>query len=130
MKKDNKVCICCGTSYKYCSECAEYASLPQWKNIYDKIECKVIFDVATDYNAKHITKEEAKVMLSKYDIKNINMKESLNKVINEILGDNTIKTNAEKPVEKNTEKVKETVEKKYEAKTVMTESVDKNAKKK
>ena len=130
MKKDNRVCICCGTSYRYCSGCAEYAHLPQWKNIYDKIECKVIFDVATDYNAKLITKEEAKTILSKYDVKNINMKESLNKVINEILGDNTIKTNAEKPVEKNTEKVKETVEKKYEAKTVMTESVDKNAKKK
>lgn len=129
MKKDNRICICCGTSYKYCNSCAEYASLPQWKNIYDKMECKVIFDVASDYNAKHITKEEAKTILSKYDIKNINMKESLAKVINEILGDNT-KDNIEKPAEKNTDKIKETVEKKYDAKTVTAESVDKNAKKK
>lgn len=131
MKKDNRICICCGTSYKYCNSCAEYASLPQWMNIYDKIECKVIFDVASDYNAKHITKEEAKTILSKYDIKDINMKESLAKVINEISGNNnTVKTNTEKPVEKNAEKAKEIVEKKYEAKPVVTETVDKNAKKK
>lgn len=99
MKKDNKVCICCGTTYKYCSGCAEYVGLPQWKNIYDKIECKVIFDVATDYNAKHITKEEAKKKLGEYDIKGINMKESLARIINEILGSN-IATVTEKVAEK------------------------------
>lgn len=90
MKKDNRICICCGKAYKYCSSCAEYASLPTWKNIYDEIECKVIFDVATDYLANSITKEEAKKKLNAYDIKNITMKESIAKVINEILGSSEI----------------------------------------
>lgn len=107
MKKDNRTCICCGTTYKYCSGCAEYAHLPQWKNIYDKIECKVIFDVATDYNIKHITKEEGKKILSQYDIKNINIKESLAKVINEILGNEVFAT---EKVEKNEVKIEEAVE--------------------
>lgn len=124
MKKDNKVCICCGTTYKYCSGCAEYIGLPQWKNIYDKIECKVIFDVATDYNAKHITKEEAKKKLSEYDIKGINMKESLAKIINEILGSNIATTTTEKVVEK------EAVESEKAVKKNETNEVVKNDKKK
>ena len=130
MKKDNKVCICCGTTYKYCSGCAEYAALPQWKNIYDKIECKVIFDVATDYNAKHITKEEAKKLLGKYDIKNINMKESLAKIINEILNNTTFAV--EKTAEKNEVEVEaeELVEKHITEESVDQNSFVKNNKKK
>lgn len=126
MKKDNRVCICCGNSYKYCNSCSEYATLPQWKNIYDKIECKVVFDVATDYNAKQITKEEAKAMLSEYDVKNITMNESLAKIINEILGSNTVKV--EKTETKVEEKATEVVGKTNE-KTVKEEPV-KNEKRK
>lgn len=110
MKKDNRTCICCGTSYKYCSGCAEYAHLPQWKNIYDKVECKVIFDVASDYCAKHISKEDAKAKLEEYDIKKIKMKESLANVINEILGSKVVSAIAEK-----TEEKAETKEEKVEA---------------
>lgn len=98
MKKDNKVCICCGETYKYCNSCAEYASLPQWKNIYDKIECKVIFDVATDYISQSITKEEAREKLNNYDIKNINIKESIKNVINEILDGEKIEKKVEEKV--------------------------------
>ena len=101
MKKDNRKCICCGLTYKYCNSCVEYAHLPQWKNIYDKVECKVIFDVVTDYVANAITKEEAKEKLIGYDIKGITVKESVAKVINEILGVNGSKiTNTEKKEEK------------------------------
>lgn len=124
MKKDNRTCICCGTAYKYCNTCAEYAHLPQWKNIYDKVECKVIFDVATDFCAKLITKEEAKEKLGEYDIKNIQMKESLAKIINEILGSKVVKAIPEKVEEKVESKEEKVEEAKEET------SKEKNEKKK
>lgn len=121
MKKDNRKCICCGTTYKYCNSCVEYASLPQWKNIYDKVECKVIFDVVTDYVAKSITKEEAKEKLSEYDIKGITVKEPVEKVLNEILDININK------VEKTEEtKVKNTENKEMFEKQSFVKNVKKN----
>lgn len=108
MKNDNKVCICCRTSYKYCNTCAEYANLPQWMNIYDKIECKVMFDVATDYIANKITKDEAKEKLSNYDIANISVKESVKKVLDEILCEDVEKY-VEKIAEPKAEQKEETV---------------------
>ena len=140
IKRNNKVCICCGTSYEYCNSCAEYAHLPQWKNIYDKIECKVIFDVATDYKANKITKEEGKEILSKYDLRNIEMRESLQKVTNEILENDIVETisenleileteevlhlvSEERDTENKTEKEMPVIKKQSKSKSVKTKSV-------
>lgn len=105
MKKDNKTCFCCGKKYKYCNSCSEYAALPQWMNLYDKIECKTIFDVATDYCQKVITKEEAKERLAEYDVTKITLKDSIKKIIDEVY-----EVKVENIIEEKTDETSEIIE--------------------
>ena len=63
-KRNNKKCIVCGTAYTFCNNCGDYSHLPRWKAIYHEENCKNIFEVASDYLAGDITKDEA---LEKFD---------------------------------------------------------------
>lgn len=71
MVRNNKTCILCGTRYTYCNNCAEFSHLPIWMLCYCSKNCKDIFDTLSSYSMKHITKEEAKNILNKCDLTNI-----------------------------------------------------------
>lgn len=63
-------CLCCGTSYSYCSNCWDYRNYPAWMNSFHDENCKDIFQICTDYNFKLLTKAQAKEALSKCDLSN------------------------------------------------------------
>lgn len=68
MKKNNKTCILCGKKYTFCNRCEEFDRLPRWMGIYCSDNCRAIFNILTDYNGGHITKEEAIQKLNDCDL--------------------------------------------------------------
>ena len=86
-KKNNKKCIVCGTEYTYCPSCAEFANVAIWHNLYHDENCKEIFAIATDFNAKVLDKDVAKEKLGKCDLSNKkSFHNSILKAVNEING--------------------------------------------
>ena len=85
MKKRTRKCVVCGVEYTYCNNCREHASQPSWMNIYHDNNCRNIMNIATEYMAGNLAKEDAKSELSKCDLTNKkNFKESVLTAINEI----------------------------------------------
>lgn len=85
VKKNNKKCILCGKTYTYCSRCEEFDHLPRWMEIYCSDNCKKIFNILTDYNAKILPAKEAAKRLKDCDISNVgNFHEFNQKLIAEI----------------------------------------------
>ena len=68
MKKNNKTCILCGKKYTFCNRCEEFDRLPRWMGIYCSDNCRAIFNILTDYNGGHITKEEEIQKLNDCDL--------------------------------------------------------------
>ena len=101
IERNNKTCIVCGKSYKYCSGCAEYTHLEPWHSIYCSDNCKEIFNIVSMYNK--VPKEETRSRLNKCDLSNKNtFHKNILKTINElyslteeIKAVDTIKTNIE-----------------------------------
>ena len=78
-------CIVCGKEYEYCNRCSSHASMPTWMALYHDDNCRNIMNIATEYMAGNLAKEDAKSELSKCDLTNKkNFKESVAKAVNEI----------------------------------------------
>lgn len=87
---NNRICLTCGKAYEYCGSCPNSLNLPVWKNLFDTEICKTVFETASDYAQKVITKESAKSKLSYCDISNTTMfKEKINKLLDEIFKEET-----------------------------------------
>lgn len=56
-------CVACGREYTYCPHNLVDESKPYWMFAWDTEECKVIFNTVMKYNAKELTKEEAKKII-------------------------------------------------------------------
>ena len=93
MKRDNKTCICCGKSYRYCPNCAEYEHLEKWHNLYDNENCKRLFDITSDYYAKKISSTEAK---EKFEECDLSYSDKLNKSILAAMKEVDMDTDAKK----------------------------------
>ena len=117
---NNRICLTCGKAYEYCGSCPSSANLPVWKNLFDTENCKIVFETASDYAQKVITKESAKDKLSKCDLSNTNVfKEKIKRLVDEII--------AEEKVEKIEDSVENTSPKLRNAnkrKVIMSESDD------
>ena len=88
MRKNKRICICCGNEYEYCTHCGDSKKEPRWKTNYDDYGCKVAFQTVTDYLAKEITLEEARENLKSTELKyRDQFIPSVTKYVNEILGD-------------------------------------------
>lgn len=68
VRRKNKVCVVCGKEYEYCNRCKADANQPTWKAIYDNENCRKIMNVATEFVAGHIDKDEAKKELDTCDL--------------------------------------------------------------
>ena len=68
MAKNNKECICCGTKYSYCNTCSADRDKPTWMRNYCSDNCRKLFNTASDYFAKAITKEDAKKIIDSADL--------------------------------------------------------------
>ena len=83
MTNNNRTCIVCGKSYKYCSNCAEYSNLEIWHNIFHDANCKEIYNAVSMYGK--VSKEETKARLDKCNLSNkSNFHKNIVKVIDEI----------------------------------------------
>lgn len=77
-------CKICGSTYKYCPRCAQYAHLPRWKSLYCSDDCKTIYSIADQYIAKKIDKDEAKLVLDSYNV-SIITNEEIKNIVSEIM---------------------------------------------
>lgn len=88
---NNRICLTCGKPYEYCGSCPSSLNLPVWKNLFDTENCKIVFETASDYAQKVITKESAKGKLSKCDL-SISFKEKINNLVKDIIAEENIET--------------------------------------
>ena len=124
-QKNNRICIVCRKEYSYCGNCSEDRLKEPWHAIYHNANCKDIFNVASDYLAGAITKEEAR---KKFDDCDLSYKENLHykilEAVNTVYGitePNTEEKTTEVADEGTLATVKETESKKSYKKKVVFE---------
>ena len=66
--KHARICVICGKEYSYCPNCTEYAELPRWMFLFDKENCKDIWEVINKYRSGEFTAAQAKAELQKLDM--------------------------------------------------------------
>lgn len=71
MANKNRICITCGTEYRYCPSCSRDAHKPSWMTLYCSDNCKTIFDAANKVGFGLMTKEEAKAIIETCDLTNL-----------------------------------------------------------
>jgi hypothetical protein len=85
-KKINRVCSVCTQKYSYCPSCNEDWNKPTWMVLFHDENCKNIYTYANDYAHGDMSKEDAKVLLGKCDLTNLdNFHPVIKKTIMEIL---------------------------------------------
>lgn len=87
IREENATCIVCGKKYHLCIACERSkATWKPWKMIADTENCYEIYKVLNDYNFNKISKEEARNLLEKLDLKNVDaFKENVKSKIKEIM---------------------------------------------
>ena len=85
MKKIRK-CYTCGAEYDYCPGCANSSGGPEWKLLWDKEECKDIFEALSAYNLDLATADDVADVLDAYEVKSYdgfkdNIKAELQKIV-------------------------------------------------
>lgn len=120
---NNRTCLLCGTSYKYCPSCREDIRKPSWMSGFDREDCKIMFETLSSYGMKLMSASEAKKIISKIDYESMNLNKQKKDTIKEILGNKStvektpvvevkeeiIETPA--PIESDVEKPTEAIEK-------------------
>lgn len=71
MGHHEKVCIVCGTAYKYCGACEEYRLLEPWHESYHDKRCKDVFDILSRYVGKK------NALAAKRDLEAVGLPETL-----------------------------------------------------
>ena len=85
--KFDKICYC-GTHYKYCSGCSDYAHYPRWMESFCSDNCRKIFNIYMKNKAGLMNNAEAKAELLKCDLSNKDhFEEGLKAGIEAILAD-------------------------------------------
>ena len=56
-------CTVCGRQYKYCPKCSQYDGMEKWHVEYCSEQCRNTYSIINKYAFKHITKDEAKMLL-------------------------------------------------------------------
>ena len=82
----NRECFTCGRKHSYCPSCYEDRHLETWHIMFDDINCKNIFNIVNQYFYKHITVEDAILMLENCDLTELDtFNEDIKKDIKNIL---------------------------------------------
>lgn len=69
MAKDNKKCILCHKTYKYCGHCKSSSAYePSWREAWDTENCMNIFQILSDYLHGKVEAKDAKKKLVKLDL--------------------------------------------------------------
>ncbi len=95
-RKENRKCIVCSKKYSYCPSCEEDKNKEPWHVLYCSDNCKTIFETASDFLEKAISKEAAKEKFDKCDLTNkIDFHHKISDAIDMVYG-NIKKTNETK----------------------------------
>ena len=87
MARMNKKCLCCSTQYSYCPNCSRVDALKEsWHSEFCSETCKDLWLTLTKFGMNHLTKHEAKSIISELDLKPIDtyvdcVKRDYNKVM-------------------------------------------------
>jgi len=84
MENINHWCSVCGKGYHTCDSCRNTQSFTPWRSITDTIEHYKIHLIITDYQNGYMSKEEANKKLANICFQISELKEGVQKVINEI----------------------------------------------
>lgn len=63
--KGERICVVCGTHYKYCPSCGQDNPNDTWRFIYCSENCRSIFKAVEQYKSKKVTREQAASELDK-----------------------------------------------------------------
>lgn len=58
MANNQRICLCCGKTYRYCSHCDE-KKFPTWYALFHDENCHDIWYILSDFESGILTKEEA-----------------------------------------------------------------------
>lgn len=64
MARGQRICVACGTSYKYCPNCAEDQDKPTWMFAWHDLECKTVWNIICKYKNGSLNKEDAMKQLN------------------------------------------------------------------
>lgn len=82
----NAECLVCGKKYHCCLSCEKERSFRPWRSITDTIEHYKIHLILCDYHNGNIDKMEAKELLSRVSFDMKELRESVQTVIKDIIG--------------------------------------------
>lgn len=104
MAKNNHTCIVCGTAYRYCPNCKDYANYPRWMSMFCGQNCHDIFEVANAFENGAIAKDKAIEKFGKLNLsmrKNFkgSLKETVDKALGIMVEDNKVEVKPETKVE-------------------------------
>lgn len=72
MAMKERKCLSCATAYKYCPDCSRTDKLaPSWKAQFCSEPCMTLWTTLTKFGMNHLTKSEAKSIISEIDLKSI-----------------------------------------------------------
>ena len=118
MGKLNKTCLVCNKQYHHCYSCPTDLQHPSWMELFDKENCKNIFNILSRHGQKMIINEEAKELLNQCDLsQKDNFADNIKNHINQIF---CIDVNEEINEEQIVENVVENIEEEI---TVSNETV-------
>ena len=75
-------CVTCGKEYEFCMG-SSYDVNKAWKNTFDSVDCRDIFNICSDYSGEIISAAEAKDKLNKLTIPS-NLTNSVRKFVDKI----------------------------------------------
>lgn len=68
-ERKGRICVTCGTNYKFCPNCSVDAHKPIWMVVYCSERCKKVYDILVSWENKEISDNEALSQLSEIDLK-------------------------------------------------------------
>ena len=99
MGRRNRECYLCGKDYQYCSTCSQDRMKPVWMSEFHSENCKNIFDIATRFNMKLMSKTEAQEALNACDLSNkANFKSYVQRDLDVIFAADEISAPVEDPI--------------------------------
>ena len=91
MSKANVTCKTCGKEYFFCSHCEKSLNSPQWMLMWHDLNCKKVFEIASDYVQKRISKSEARSRLKDCDMSvYYTFKENIRIILEEIMAEDKV----------------------------------------
>lgn len=126
MKAKRKCVLCPSHEYEYCTKCKDKSLVERWRLLFDKEDCRDIYNILSEFAFGRLSANDAKLKLDRYKVPKLEeMQPALRKNYEDVLAQATIgkKLNITEESEIEIEPIRE-----YKKNLFKTESEDKYAK--